>query len=167
MGPRRWRLGLPVSLCETAQRSMPPFAKPAIKFSNADRKLLPSPNGLCCAPLVPVRSAHCLTKPPRALPLRFAVPRVGKAPRRSWKSENRLGSRKWSEEMRVADASGLVYAGAVPAAHAMLVERIWHSIPPLIREANVKSKAPLGSTFTSGPLILTFARECAETGYER
>jgi hypothetical protein len=70
--------------------------------------------------------------------------------------------------MRVADASGLVYAGAVPAARAMLVERIWHSIPtlPLIREANVKSKASLGSIFTSGPLILTFARECAETGYE-
>ena len=68
--------------------------------------------------------------------------------------------------MRITDASALVDAGAASAGRAVLVERIWHSLPtylPLIREANVKSKAPLGSIFTSGPLILTFARGCAET----
>ena len=70
--------------------------------------------------------------------------------------------------MRITDASALVDAGAASAGRAVLVERIWHSLPtlPLVREANVKSKAPLGSIFTSGALILTFARECAETGYE-
>jgi hypothetical protein len=48
--------------------------------------------------------------------------------------------------MRITDASALVDAGAVPAARAVLVERIWYSPPtlPLVREANVKSKAPLG-----------------------
>jgi hypothetical protein len=49
--------------------------------------------------------------------------------------------------MRITDASALVDAGAASAGRAVLVERIWHSLPtlPLVGEANVKSKAPLGS----------------------
>jgi enoyl-CoA hydratase/carnithine racemase len=80
-----------VSSFATARRSIPPFAKPAIKFSNAHLRPLLSPSGYCCAPLVRARSPNCSMKRPRALPLRFAVPRAGKARRRSWKSESRLG----------------------------------------------------------------------------
>jgi hypothetical protein len=45
--------------------------------------------------------------------------------------------------MRITEAPALVHPGAVSAARATLVERIWYSLPtlPLVREANVKSKS--------------------------